>query len=542
MTIHAREALADYRAVAKPATPAGKVLILDRPGYRIKETARLVAALRDAGWLVDRMPLPANSAEVMARVPQFPYQPAAVLRWEEHGCLFANLDWQRSVRHLYAQGIVPLSADYGYFDHQHTIILDIYLPDGRRSIWHDWGRLPAGDPWATADPRLVEYRDNLLAERDRALTEPPLEAKPYGVIWPQQSAFLARRPFAAKNADAWIAGAAKMLAKAGLTPVVKASPIGNPAVSPGVKVYGAKGNWDRHLNVRLAVHAASNVILCSSVSNELALLGAPVTALGNSWFSGLGVFHEPGSWDEPVAHAEDVDQAARDRWCAWWLSRQCYAEDAPRVVADLLRRGRRLMAPPATAPGVGARERDVLFVTFHTDDPYYREQVRPLVTSLEARALPYKVYVEKNTGDWKRNTWLKPKIIRKALLEHPGARIVFLDSDAEVVEDPGLFRRLDADFAAHWRFGWMLLSGTLMFDSTPSALELVDTWEDHLHLALKGDQDALGMAIHLAARQGLRAANLPASYTAIDKLMPVPRAVIRHRMAHREGKGAVRRA
>ncbi len=73
-----------------------------------------------------------------------------------------------------------------------------------------------------------------------------------------------------------------------------------------------------------------------------------------------------------------------------------------------------------------------------------------------------------------------------------------------------LLRQVDADFAAHWRFGWMLLSGTLLFDNTPAAFDLLDLWEAHQHMGLKGDQDALGEAVLLAQRRGLRLAGLPA--------------------------------
>ena len=568
----AREALSLYRASAGAASKspasggAGHIIIYDRQRYRVRETAGLASTLEAAGYTVERMPHPADSNDIIARTPQFPHQPAAVLRWEEHGVLFSNDDWQRSLRHLYAQGVVALQVDYGYFDHANTLLVDLYRPDGRRSIETDWGGLPETDPWVAADERLCRYRDSILAERERAIALQPLEDKPYGVIWLQASAWLSRGGFLAgrKSMRAWVDAAAGMLRREGLVPVVKASPWASPDVPAGMKVYGGRGNRDRGLNVRLAVHAKANLILTSSVSNELVILSAPVTALGRSWFNGLGVFHEPLCRDEPVARAEDVDESARNRWCAWWLSRQCYPEDAARVVGRLISRGRSLMAPPqfmslgsrlrGTHPARAHRlqegaldkaaerqgRRDVLFVTFHTDDPYYRDQVKPLIASLERLSLPFKVYVEKNTGDWKKNTWKKPRVIRRALLEHPGCRVVFLDADAEVVEYPVLLRQIDADFAAHWRFGWMLLSGTLMFDNTPAALELLDLWEDHLHAGLKGDQDALGAAVHECLARGLKAANLPASYTAIDGLMPIPHPTIRHRMAHRRGRSAVR--
>ncbi len=107
------------------------------------------------------------------------------------------------------RGSCRSTLDYGYFDHRNTFLIDLYMPDGRRSIQADWGALPTTDPWARADPRLVAYRDALLADRDRALAEPPIEDGPYGVIWPQQSAYLARKPFAARDMAAWVAGAAR---------------------------------------------------------------------------------------------------------------------------------------------------------------------------------------------------------------------------------------------------------------------------------------------------------------------------------------------
>jgi hypothetical protein len=461
----------------------------------------------------------------------------AVMRWEEHGCLFRTQAWEEFLLYAYSHAIAPIYVDYGYFDRTKSLLIDLYRPPALATIREEWGHQPTTVDWEAAPATVREYRTRLLALQEKALSGPPLVKGPYAVVWPQQAPTLLREPFKGKAPARWVITACEHLRALGLTPVVRLSPFQRDLPLPkGVQTFGGAGVWDAGLNVRLAAHAKANVICCSSVSNELVLLGKPVAALGRSWFAGLDVFYEPQDWSDLRHVALSPDEAARARWINWWMTRQCAVGDTTAAIEREIGRFRSELLPAKPKPAVP------LYVTFHTDDEYYTKTVEPLVASLKRHGLPYMVYRFPNTGDWKKNTFLKVRACRRALLEHPDNSIVFLDADAEVVECPKLFSTLPAraDFAAHFTRGnALLLSGTLFFNNTSVALRLVDEWERRQSTALRGDQDALGMAVHCLQAYGLRVIGLPASYTYLGHAAGQAHPIIVHGFAHRVGQAAV---
>jgi hypothetical protein len=116
---------------------------------------------------------------------------------------------------------------------------------------------------------------------------------------------------------------------------------------------------------------------------------------------------------------------------------------------------------------------------------------------------------------------------------------VYLDADARVRQYPILFDQLaetDCDFAAHWRGGSELLSGTLYFGATVNALALADKWveECEAHPDV-WDQQCLQNAVD--SMPGLKVERLPFSYCRIfdgqgqDEQGVVP--VVEHMQASR---------
>lgn len=180
-----------------------------------------------------------------------------------------------------------------------------------------------------------------------------------------------------------------------------------------------------------------------------------------------------------------------------------------------------------------------IFVGFHAG-PGYAGEARELVRTLEAFGLDHDVRQLPDLGDWTRNCAMKPAFIRDRMLQYPGRPIVWLDADARVRRRPVLFEQLDGvDFAAHWRGGCELLSGTMYFGPTPASRALVVAWCEHqLRTPDVWDQRVLQRVIESGAVEGLVTRKLPAAYTAIFDagMCPEEDRVISHHQASRRLK------
>jgi len=331
------------------AAKAGKVLVLKRAGYDKPFTRQLVTDLQAAGWTVEEMDTSGGLPAVRARI-EAGDKPDALLRWEEHGCLFVTAAWRDFVAYLYRWDVAPLSIDLGYFAHYRALMVDRYRrADARSTILDEWAGID-DDPetaWAGAPQAIVEYRDGVRAAYRQARVDGPLDdLEPgYVLVFLQFSAALARQPFGAANMIEWARQVTTALQEAGERVVLKASPVGPWPEIAGVPCYAAKQpveageglrvKVDPQLNARLAAHCKYAVINSSSVSNELVIGEVRTVALGQSWFNGLGVFAEPETW-EGVCRAPEIDRRAQAKWIRWWLRRQGGMGEAPRLAAARL--------------------------------------------------------------------------------------------------------------------------------------------------------------------------------------------------------------
>jgi hypothetical protein len=93
-----------------------------------------------------------------------------------------------------------------------------------------------------------------------------------------------------------------------------------------------------------------------------------------------------------------------------------------------------------------------IVVSYCTEGNGYREEAEGrLLPSLQRFGLPHKLYSRPSLGSWRDNLFHKPAVIAEALEEYPGQTIVWLDTDAQLVDDPVLFREPPADFSLHFR-------------------------------------------------------------------------------------------
>jgi SAM-dependent methyltransferase len=215
---------------------------------------------------------------------------------------------------------------------------------GASAIREDWPRLRPEVDWETAPDYAREYRREMLDIKAGVADEDPWLEPGYVCIWSSFSNRLCRPPFFnPKDKEKW---ARRLIEETRLAYpdrqiVVKQSPIPMKCRhgyddADMIIEYG-KGQTDPTRNCRIALHAYDNIIISSSVSNELVTWGCPVTALGRSWFSGFGIFHEPRGWEE-YGDRPPIDEGARARWINWWLARQApQARIASLVAAQVAR-------------------------------------------------------------------------------------------------------------------------------------------------------------------------------------------------------------
>lgn len=176
-----------------------------------------------------------------------------------------------------------------------------------------------------------------------------------------------------------------------------------------------------------------------------------------------------------------------------------------------------------------------LYVSFYAG-PGYADEACGLIGSLDALGLAHDVRELPDAGSWELNCGRKAAFLQAMRASHPDCPLVWLDADARVLRPPTLFDELTCDFAAHWKDGDELLSGTMFIGATDAAGELLETWriecEQNPH---EWDQKVLQRIIN---REPARwtTERLPASYTAIFDAGMSENPVIEHRQASRRLK------
>ena len=154
-----------------------------------------------------------------------------------------------------------------------------------------------------------------------------------------------------------------------------------------------------------------------------------------------------------------------------------------------------------------------LFVSFYT--PTYEKEAAGLRDSLDAFGLDHSLVAVPSRGNWIKNCAFKPAFLLRMMGARPGRALVWIDADGRIKKYPVIFESLDCDFAAHWRNGEELLSGTMYFAPTIAARMLLEKWQVRMQLHPDvWDQKALAEIVDVKP-DWLRVARLPPEYTAI---------------------------
>jgi hypothetical protein len=165
----------------------------------------------------------------------------------------------------------------------------------------------------------------------------------------------------------------------------------------------------------------------------------------------------------------------------------------------------------------------------------YEEEANKLRASLEKLNIQHQVRVIYSLGSWQKNCLYKPLFIREMLQKYKKP-VLYVDADAVIHKPPALLDTLNADFAVHYFRNLQLASGTLYFNNSVPAINLLDAWiERNRNYPNDADQDNLQ---HVLEKPGwknrIKIHYLPAEYCKIFDLMPgVNDPVIEHFQASR---------
>ncbi len=166
-----------------------------------------------------------------------------------------------------------------------------------------------------------------------------------------------------------------------------------------------------------------------------------------------------------------------------------------------------------------------------------------LVESLDRHNLAHDVRAVESFGGFIPAVRHKPRFILEMLNEHLRSKyICWVDADAVVQIFPGLLYDIRADFAAHWRDGIELLSGTMLWRNSPKVRTFIGHWigecEKNAQPGLPFPEQQILQS--MLPRSGLAVYDLPSEYCKIFDLVEMnDRArcvlpVIEHFQASRE--------
>ena len=180
---------------------------------------------------------------------------------------------------------------------------------------------------------------------------------------------------------------------------------------------------------------------------------------------------------------------------------------------------------------------------FYTKNTPYEREARKLKKTCAKFDIPYDIVGIEAKSSWEENCSQKPRIIREAMDRHPDLNIVYLDSDARIMQDPVLFDDFPADLGVHYLNGQELLSGTIYLGNNRRTYNLVCLW-DEIQKQAGGtwDQVVLQDTIRVfGASFGIKLRTLPGTYCQIHDIMAhAGKPVIKHTQASRVLKEVVR--
>jgi glycosyltransferase involved in cell wall biosynthesis len=183
---------------------------------------------------------------------------------------------------------------------------------------------------------------------------------------------------------------------------------------------------------------------------------------------------------------------------------------------------------------------DIIFVSMFTSGTPYEKEVKILQVSMDKFGLPYELIGLRNKGSWEKNTQMKPDVI-KATMDKYNKDVVWIDADAEFVDKPDLFYKLDCDIAFHYLKEWdEKMTGTMYFKNSTMSREILNKWIQENNT--NNLPDGLNFQKIMEIERGLKIVDLPVEYiNVVDiKFLQCDKPVIIQHQASRRFKDEVK--
>lgn len=120
-----------------------------------------------------------------------------------------------------------------------------------------------------------------------------------------------------------------------------------------------------------------------------------------------------------------------------------------------------------------------VIISYYTDS--YEEPARRLQDSIWKHLWKSDIERISSKGNWHKNINYKPTFIKKMLKKYPGQGVCWVDADGVLKSYPHKLENISQDVALHFREkkggNLELMTGTIFFNNTKKAKELLDLWE-----------------------------------------------------------------
>ena len=281
-------------------------------------------------------------------------KPIATLRWDEHGNVFGkNEIFKKIATWGWLQKIAPLNVDFGYFSHYGSFMFDLLDEHGRHSIKREWASLDDDlIPMEDFGGKLGDYISLVrrIYEKHQYFNSMKHLTPSYDFAIFSQCLANNCNLMRSNDALSWLTN---MRLAFGSSAVFKIQPSmfndknidltnfrviwsgGNPKIL----------NQPIEQNASIAVPAGACITNNSGVTSEFIVGKKQVITTGESWFSGLGVFHEASDWNslnslaKKHCHAPISSEQTyrRLKFVNWWRKHQVMEGEESSILLDLIK-------------------------------------------------------------------------------------------------------------------------------------------------------------------------------------------------------------
>tara|TARA_B100001939_G_scaffold348222_1_gene374346 strand:+ start:1691 stop:2713 length:1023 start_codon:yes stop_codon:yes gene_type:complete len=332
-----------------------KILLLQKGEGRKTQQSKIKERVEEAGFSFRILEL--KTDDFVKEIEEWISEnekPAATIRWDEHGNVFGRLQRFRDIsRWGYKNSVAPISIDFAYFNHYSGFMFDLLDKEGNTSVKREWKKiendlLPMEQfPGKTGDYINLVRRIYDKHEYFKSLRH--TTANFDIAAWSQCLMNNCRLMKSNKPQD-WMDRLVEIFGSS-IIFKLQPSPFNDKKINlEGYRTMSSRANikimnQSIEQNASVIANARLNITNTSGVSSEILIAKKPLITTGESWFTGLGVFHEPRNWQELEHMANEVvedrlsDEQAFNRLklANWWRIHQCNHGEPSNILERLIK-------------------------------------------------------------------------------------------------------------------------------------------------------------------------------------------------------------